>query len=415
MKTNFIKNKLFFLAGLAVLFTACEETETPTVESATSKYVLSLRTQGANDESADYILTTEDLMTGEISAVGNGVELIGWNYIGKFGGKYFSFGYDLNECIGYALEDNKLVEKGKFAFERFDLMNPIDESYFMAIGAPWGGGSYDCQLQIVDINDISISRTVLHPIYVSYDPENADFQLNAWPTTSYIDGDKFYVSFYSLNGESWETPNTDTAYVSVYSYPELDYIKTIKDARTGPIGYYGAQPSIITDELGDHYTLSSGAYSAGFTQVTKESAILKIAAGADKFDADYFFEVEESGYKVTSAVYVANGLAVANVISTSIDKAAGEESQWGLFSESTPLLNTAIIDLYNKTVTIVDEVPLHGGQYQTPFLVEDGKVYISVNTGAEAHVYQVDPIEATAAQGAELIGNQFQGLYSNNE
>jgi hypothetical protein len=145
----------------------------------------------------------------------------------------------------------------------------------------------------------------------------------------------------------------------------------------------------------------------------KGSAILKIDSGADEFDANYFFDVESTGYRVTSATYVSNGLAVANVISTTIDNAAGKESQWGLFSEVTPLLNTAVIDLYNKKVTLVNDVPLHGGQYQTPFLVENGKVFISVNNGTDAHIYQVDPVSATAVKGAKLIGNQFQGLYAN--
>lgn len=409
----FTKFRLYLVALSLLFFMACEKEETPTT-GKTANYVMSLRTLGANDESSDYILTVDNLLTGEISAQGNGLELVGWNYTGKFGDTFFSFGYDLNECVGYKVENNELVEKGKFAFERFDVITPLDNDYFMAIGAPWGGGSYDCQLQVVDINDISIAKTVLHPIYVSFDPNDEAIQLNAWPTTSFVDGDKFYVSFYTLNGESWETPNTDTAYVSIYSYPELAYIKTIKDDRTGPIGYYGAQPSIITDEKGDHYTLSSGAYSAGFTQVTKKSAILKIASGADAFDDDYFFDVEETGYKVTSAVYVANGLAVANVISTAIDEEAGKVSQWGLFSESTPLLNTAIINIYNKTITVVEDVPLHGGQYQTPFLLEDGKVYCSVNNGTDTYIYQVDPVNARATIGAKLIGNQFQGLYSNN-
>ncbi len=412
MKNDLLKMKLPIITFSIMVFASCEKTET-NISTDSANYVMSLRTVGANDESADYMLTVTDLMTGEISAAGNGVELVGWNYIGKFGGTYFSFGYDLNECIGYNVENNQLVEKGKFVFERFDVINPIDNNIFMAIGAPWGGGSYDCQLQLVDINDISIDETVLHPIYVSFDPDSLELQLNAWPTYSYVDGDKFYVSFYTLNGVSWETPNTDTAYMSIYTYPGLEYIKTIKDARTGPIGYYGAQPCIIEDESGNHYTLSSGSKSAGFTQVTKGSAILKIAAGSDEFDPNYFFDVESTGYRVTSAVYVSNGMAVAKVISKTIDETAAKQSQWSLFSEGTPLLNTAIIDLNNKTLTIVNDVPLHGGQYQTPFLVEDGKVFISVNNGTETYIYQVNPTTATATKGAKLIGNQFQGLYSN--
>ncbi len=404
----------YLLTGVVVLtmISSCSDNESdPEPEFDEPDYVLSLRTQDANDESADYLLAVDDIMTGEISAEGQGIELTGWNYTGKFGDTFFTFGYDLNECIGFDVVEGELVELGKFVFERFDVMNPIDDDYFLAIGAPWGGGSYDCQLQVVDINDISISKTVNHPIYASFD-ENGE-QLNAWPTGSYVDGDKLFISLYPLHGESWETPNTDTAYVSVFSYPELEYIKTIKDPRVSPIGYYGGQPAILEDEVGDHYTISGGSMVTGFTQSTKPSGILRIAAGSDEFDSDYFFNVEELGYKAISGTYLGGGLIVARVISLEMEEQAAPQNVWAAFSEVTPILNVAILDLANQTLTVVDDVPLHGGQYNTPYLIQDGKAYISVNDGTEAYVYEVDPTSASATRGAKLIGNQFQGLYSN--
>ncbi|MGK7389907.1 MAG: DUF4374 domain-containing protein [Candidatus Cyclobacteriaceae bacterium M2_1C_046] len=409
---NFIKNATFLVAMVSLItVTSCSDDETA-VNPGASGYVMSLRTQDANEESADYFITVDDLMTGEISAEGNGVELAGWNYNGYFGNTYFAFGYQLNECIGYKVEAGQLVEKGKFVFERFDVMNAIDDNYFLAIGAPWGGGSFDCQLQLVDIQNIAIDRNVKHPIYASFDSEGN--QLNAWPTSSYVDGDKLFISFYPLNGATWATPNTDTAYVSVFSYPEIEYIKTIKDNRTAPIGYYGGSPSILEDESGNRFTISPASKVTGYTQVTKPSGILKINAGQDSFDPNYFFNVEEKGFKVLSGVYAGNGKVVARVITLAKDDEAGAASQWAAFSEVNAILNVAILDLNAQTVTVVDDVPLHGGQYQTPYLVENGKVYVSVNNGTEAHVYQVDPATATATKGAKLIGNQFQALFPIN-
>lgn len=408
-----IKIKWSCLAlATTVLLSSCKDDDNGSETSSTANYVMSLRAQDANDESADYLLTLEDVMSGDISAEGQGEELVGWNYTSHFGDSYFAFGYDLNECVGYKVVDNTLQYQGKFVFERMDVIDPIDDESFIAIGAPWGGGSYDCQLQVVDIEEIAIHKNVKHPIYESFDADGV--QMNAWPTSTFVDGDKLYVSFYPLNGVSWETPNTDTAYVSIYSYPELEYISTIKDARSGPIGYYGAQPCLLTDEAGDHYTLSSGAKSTGFTQATKPSGILRIKSGETAFDDDYFFDLSSTGYKVTSGVYVGNGKVVARVISDAMDETAAAVNQWAAFSETTAILNVAVIDLIAKTLTIVDDVPLHGGQYKTPFLVEDGKVYVSVNDGTEAYIYRVDPVAATAEKGAKLIGNQFQGLYSVN-
>lgn len=409
---------LKFLLILTVIIVAtlssCEDDSTGSDEVLQkSKYVVSLRTQASDEETADYFLTSDDLMSGEISAVGQGVELIGWNYIFSSSGMHFALGYELNECIGYKDVDGTLVEQGKLAFERMDVVSPIDNEKFLAIGAPWGGGSYDCQLQYVDINNISISKNVKHPIYKSFvfdEEKNENVQLNAWPTFGYVEGDKLFVPFYPLDGVTWETKLTDTASVSIFSYPEIEYIKTIKDTRTSPIGYYASQPCVVEDESGNHYTFSSSSYAAGFTQATKPSGILKINAGTDEFDVDYFFNVEEFGYKVLTAAYAGNDKVVAKVIKVALDT---PKSVWAAFRATTPLLNVAVLDLKAKTVTIVDDVPLHGGQYETPMLVEDGMVYLSANDGIEAYVYRVDASTNSATKGAKIIGNELQSISLN--
>jgi hypothetical protein len=76
-----------------------------------------------------------------------------------------------------------------------------------------------------------------------------------------------------------------------------------------------------------------------------------------------------------------------------------------------PVCNIAILDLNAKTLTLVNEVPPHGGQYLTPFLLEDGKVYASITSSAsDAFIYQIDPTTATAVQGARIEGKEVQAL-----
>lgn len=409
-----------FLLLLTVLITACStdddasgDDDDSDTTTADVNYVLTLRALDDNGESADYFLTVEDIMSGEISAVGNGAELAGWNYAANFGGKYFAFSYEENICTAYELEDGELAAQDQFAFTRIDVMNPLNDDYFIGIGAPWGGGSYDCQLQLINIEDVAIDLTVDDPIYESYvyvDSLGENVQLNAWPTDTYFDGSNVYVSFYPLHGTTWVTPNTDTAYVSVFTYPDFAYVKTFKDSRTGPIGYYGDQPVLLENESGDHYALASSSYAAGFTQSTKPSGILKINSGEMEFDEDYFFNIEDLGYRVMSGKYVSDGLAVVSVIPIEADE--DPSASWASFSVTTPLLYTAIVDLENQTFTIVEDVPAHGGQYKTPYLVQDGKVYISVHDGTEAYVYEVDPTAGTATQGALLEGTEFQALFA---
>lgn len=407
------KTKIILISASVSLISliSCED-ENVTTESSGINYVVTLRNQASSESTADYYLLTNDLMSGEISAVGQGIELSGWNYVGNFGDTYFAFGYTNSECIAYKVVDSTLEQQGKLLYDQMDMFAPIDDELFLAIGAPWGGGSYNCNIQVVDIENIAISNSLEHPLCeIYYSDADTSYQLNCWPTFAYVEDDRLFIFYYPLDGTTWATPNTDTAYASIFSYPELSYITTIKDSRTSPIGYYASQPCVIEDENGNHYTLSNSSYAVGYTQSTKPSGILKINAGEEKFDEDYFFNIEDNyGYHVLTAAYAGDGKIVANVISEENDII---DNIWGASSTDTPLLETAIIDLENETLTLVKDVPSHGGQGQTPFLVEDGMVYISVNNGTDAYIYQINANTATATKGAKIIGNELQGIFTN--
>lgn len=396
--------KQFTFFAFSILLLSISSCKKPKDEPAGTGYLLGYRTAG--NPTADYLLTSKDLLSGTISATGTGIELSGWNYYGKAGGTYFAIDYTNNICVGYAIENGQPKEKGQFAFERMDCMTEADENTMIAIGAPWGGGSYDCRIQKIDAANVAIGSTKLTPIYVSYD--SAGTQLNAWPTHTYIQGNRLYVSFYPLEGASWNTTLTDTAYVSVYSYPALDYLHTFKDTRTGPIGYYGGSPAIVEDEGGNHYTLSTSSIAGGFTQSTKPSGILKINNGQEQFDASYFFNTEALGYRLLTATYAGNGKVVARVIPVATDASA---AAWAAFDVTVAICKVVVLDLNAQTLTVVNDVPLHGGQYQTPFLKENGKVLMSINDGSEAYIYAIDPTTATAVKGARIEGSELQSLF----
>lgn len=403
MRTTTIRITAIALIGLVAF--SCKKKKTEESEDIvfpTSGYAVGLRVL-SDGTSADYFTATTDLMSGTISAAGTGIEQGGWTYYHKAGNKYLAMDYTNLTCTGYTIESDGVVKKkGSFVFQRLDaLTNAPGTDNVIAIGAPWGGGSYDCYIQTVNTNSMSIQNSVPTPLYELYNDTNA--RLNMWPTAAYVQGNKLFVPFYPLHGASWDTDRTDTAYVSVYSYPGMVYQHTFKDARTSPIGYYGGSPAVIADENGNHYTFSTSSLSAGFTQSTKPSGILRINAGAEQFDASYFFNTEALGYRIMTGTYVGNGKVVARVVPV-----ANDVAMWAAFNAATPIHRIAILDLNAKTLNIVNDVPLHGGQYYTPFHIEGGKVFISVNDGNNAYVYRVDPATATAVQGAKIEGDQLQ-------
>lgn len=396
---------LISLLGMTTI-ASCKKKKT-TEEDETlvpaSGYVLGLKTTSAGAD-AEYLVTGTDLMSGTISATGNGIEQMGWMYYHQVGNKYLAIDYTNNICTGYKIENSTLSSAGSFVFDRLDALTNDPNGNVFAISAPWGGGSYDCKFQTINPTAMSITSVQNVVLNVLYNDTMA--QLNMWPTQTYIENGKLFVSYYPLHGSSWDTPRTDTAYVNVYTYPGLNYVTTFKDTRTGPIGYYGGSPAMIADENGNHYTFSTCSLAAGFTQSTKPSGILKINTGQQEFDNSYFFNIESFGYKMLTGVYVGNGKVVARLVPIGNDN-----QMWGAFSIDNPICKIAVLDLNSQTVTVVNDVPSHGGQYYTPFHIEDGKVFISVNTGSSAYIYRVDPSNATAQQGAAIDGKSIQCFF----
>jgi hypothetical protein len=395
---------------IAVLLNGCYKPKSHFLQ-ASGNYILALRTQGATGTS-DYLLSQDTINNAAktVSATGNGIEQLAWCYFGTTGKTVFSFSYGTNNVgIGYGVnEGGALYEKGRFSFERMDCFGKGDDSTLIAIGAPWGGGSYDCQVQLIDANNIRIKKKRLTPLYMW----NQSDVLNKWPTSIVVNDNKMYVSFYPLDGGTWNTAYTDTAYVTIFSYPGLDSLTTIKDARTGPIGLYGNQIGMMKAENGDIYTVSPSSYAAGYTQVTKKSGILRIRNGQQSFDPSYFFDVETAsgGAKVLTATYAGNGLLVARLQLPGTDN---ENAVWGAFEVTNSICKMAVIDLNNKTVTDITDIPVHGGQYGAQWLVEDGKVYASITStpAGEARIYAIDPLTATATKAAKIEGLEVPAIY----
>lgn len=395
------------LAALVLLSFSCKKKEDEPQANRNEPYAVALRAQGA-EGSTDYILQVGNIMEGEISAVGKGIEQAGWNYYMGSGNSLFSINYGDEGTIAYTLNgEGALVEKGRFWVDRLDCMGKMDDNHAIGIGAPWGGGSYDCEFMVIDADKVAITSRRTQQIYTSYPGD----VLNKWPTGALGRDNKIYVPFYPLDGSGWTTPETDTAFINVYKYPTLEFEKTIKDTRTSPIGQYGSVPCIFKTESGDIYTISSSSKAASYTQSTKPSGILRIKNGEEVFDASYFFNFEDAmNGRLLMGQYLGNGKALVRYIPVSTDDAS---SQWDTYEISRPICNLAIVDLENKSVTPVTGIPKHGNGYAGALLIENGKAYISISSteAGEVRVYEIDPSSGVATKGALVQGNEIPLIY----
>lgn len=401
---------LFTAALIALSVTSCKKDKGSGdgTEGNDSTYVVSVRT-GDDDGTTDYVLATQNIMEGEISVEGVGIEQPGWNYYFGTNNSFLSINYGEEGTVAYVLgEDKKLKEKGRFWVERLDCAGDAGDGKMIGIGAPWGGGSYNCELMIVDINEVAITQRKYDRLYMT----DANDTLNKWPTGAVVRGDKIYVSFYPLDGQSWDTPIMDTAYISIYKYPSLEYITTIKDTRTAPIGMYGSVSSLIKTETGDIYSISPSSIAAGYTKEGNPSGMLRIRNGEDKFDESYFVNFETSSIqgKVILLQYIANNKALIRYVPLATDAVL---PVWAYYSQKVSVAKLAIIDLTTGAITPVTDIPDHTHGYARNIFVENGKAYYSISSTVtnEARIYEIDPQTATAKKGALIKGLEAPFIY----
>jgi len=371
-----------------------------------SGITIALKTTGADE--TEFILNKENVLAGEISAVGTGIEQTGWRFYYQVGKTLFATGYSVdNQCAGYVSDlQGKIVKKGEFIFENALVMFGAseDNETFLAMEVA-SSGFANRRLHFINVNNVNVSKIVGTRIF-----ESTTDSLVAWPTALRVRGDKLFVPFHKLhvNG-SFTTPNADTAFVAVYSYPNVgtEPEKIIYDTRTSHIGTNGMTSSMILADNGDIYSYSCGAEMAGFSPAsTKPSGILKIADGTTDFDQNYFFDIETAtGGKIFWMDYIGNNKAIGRILT---DDNGGP---WAAYGRDVFNQKLVTIDLVSQTVTDIAGVPAHANRYTSPVFIENGYAYVSVETATDAYVYQIDVNSGAAVQGAKIEGKTVKGFF----
>lgn len=405
----FYKNISLVLAVILFtsLFTGCSDDEVSNPEEQNNSGItMSFVTTGG--EETEYLITKDNIMEGEISAEGIGIEQTGWQFYYPVGKTLFVSGYsEDNQCVAYTKNETGIAKKGGFIFENALEMfgSSNDGSTFLGMEIPRAGFG-DRKLYVVDVNSAQVTNIVGTKIFESESDSTV-----AWPTALQVRGDKLFVPFQKLDALGYFlTKSPDSAFVAVYSYPNVGTQpeKIISDPRTSNIGVNGATTGLIETESGDLYSFSCGAVMAGFSPAsTKPSGILRIPAGSTDFDPTYFFniEAETGGGKIFWFDYVGGGKAIARILTH--DNGA----VWEAYGRTVFNQKLVIIDLAAQTVTDVANVPLHAKRYSSPVTVENGKLFVSIETAAEAYVYQIDVASATATRGAKINGKTIKGFY----
>ena len=371
-------------------------------------YVLGLGVTTAT-ETTNFVIETEDLMSGVISLEGQGTVQDGYRDYAFGGDTFYATGglgvTDVNAIT--ANPDGTLNIQSGLTFEfQVDGFRDVDGNgnTMLGISSPLSPStSENMQFYTVDIASNTKSDVVNIPFSDVYDTT----QDWIFHTGMQVDGDKLYQTFYPVSATTFDTQNTDTLYVAVYDYPEFEFDTVIKDTRTGPAGAFNTRSGIFRAENGDMYTISTTSFANGYSQSTKPAGILRIPAGTSSFDDTYFFNTEVAqspGGKIAHAVYIGDNklFAAITVANHTID------NRW-----TDANLRLAIVDLVAETITLVDGAPEFSGNggRSFPAFQEGDNVFTAItDQDGVLNIYSTDINTATAVKGAEIQATFVGGI-----
>lgn len=193
---------------------------------------------------------------------------------------------------------------------------------------------------------------------------------------------------------------SDTMYVASFTYPSLQSLTISKDTRsTYPGGVNSRQPHSFTDEKGDFYFIACPGIAAGNTP-DKPTGIFRIKNGEDRIDPDYCFNISTSpiqnhGYGLW---YIGQGKAI--VRTERKDLFTGMKDHY-----KVPHFDFYEVDLATQVSTRL-ALPLDKGTFRQCILVENGLVYITINSQTEGnYIWIFNPKTKSLKKGLKFSDN----------
>lgn len=386
-----------------VACTKHEETEPPVdsggADTGQSRFVLFASPEGTLQELADYILTVDNLNEGSVSTKGNGIEQDGYRYAMFHKNRVFSLLYGQSNpgsVTSYTMDENgELQRGGQVLTNTVQIWRYISDEIWliMCTRSLNADGTAYSRLQKIDANNPSIKEEI------QLESNAGNGEAAHFTTIQHFNG-KIYAAYECSNSFGITSKFLDSTWVRVYSYPDMKLEKVIRGNKTGYIGIMNGQWGLEQLENGDIYGFS-GAFPSGLGTLlsNKPSGIVRIKAGADEFDPDYFFNVEEAsgGYHIYHELNLGEGHFFLSLYNDNPGKGKPK---------------FAVVNVETQEFRWVEGFPeyiAHIGRF--PYAEGDGQnAYVGVVTGTGPYVYHIDYEKAKATRGLHVEAGAINAI-----
>ncbi len=376
-----VKDRFYTLGAifltLTILFTACKKNNPDEDKPDLMKYFV-----GMEVDEEYYMVPAKDIMSGNISVVGKGIEGIAHHAVVKDGFMYVING-DEATLDKYQITETGINKVGAIStaavmsgsFARYTDLTETNDILLMNFPNDEGNAPY----AIIDLSTFTVES------YGSFKMPDVGVYKPTWCRAT-VSGDKVYVGGeYGVPAVFGAIP--DSLITIVYDYPSFKNPKTIiSKASGGSVAGYRTKGS-FKDEKGDIYqwNLRSNQWASNPEDVPGTPCVFVKIKNGD-YDNSYSFNVSEkfpAPISIWNAWYAGNGIVYANILLES------DLSVWDNLYENYGQLH--MIDIYNKTVTKLNipKAPLN--EIFSLNSVDNGKFYIPVCVkGGAANIYEIN-------------------------
>ena len=418
-----MKKKLILSSCAAVcLFAAScskDDDNNPVVDPKGSFIIVASSTE------TSYLLQADDLSSGELTIEGNGLETDGgteWQFIN---GKYlYRLVYNQGNpgvAASYELDANGQIKARSKTFEspRFTTVGNFDKYVLTAASVDTdtqdGAGnkakgitfSYiDAETQTLQPKTIIAENFLGNGEYVTVSglvEANGKFYTAVCPL-----GVSAYGAAARGGSASTITAYPDSVWVAIYDGVSFTNPRIIRDSRLSyATTRFRSQywSNIAVDDRENVYVFSS-AYDS---RTNNKSGVLRINAGTDAFDSNYFVDIQAlaGGHKVCMPYHITGDYFLLRMYSAPNSVA---------FTGSSPTAyKLAIFNAAAKTFNWVTKgLPAEEniGSISKRPVASDGLIYVPIvlSDGSQPAIYAIDPVTATATKGLVVTCNSITAV-----
>lgn len=287
---NYTLKFSFALLGIAIFLMACDKKQKDSEQIST----LSSYTLGVNDGGLSYAAPANDLEKGNIIVTKTGVRIDATSLISCGNFLYF---YNRKEKSFHQYEldpDGSIAQKaslqvGPFVSDWAYSQNLIDDNTILVLD-PVKWGEPEVRWFAISIPEFVVSSSGTFNLPTKEQSSGVNWKSNIG--TGRIHGNKFIMGtvYYDFNGSF-----APGAHVVAFDFPAMTNPTLIStNLTTAELGIYSTN-ALVTTANGDLYLAASrGALWGAKTNSNVYGGILRIKAGQEKFDENYFFDLSKA-------------------------------------------------------------------------------------------------------------------------